>query len=169
MIVMLIVASETGSGGSVVKINEEDIKHFDDIRLIVLGAALGASLAKFELDPADPAAPFFGIIFIMAVILAAFGANMLSTAKTPKGWFLRSLYPIIFAAIIPFLGALSDADGNDITTGFIGIDRKGMFLIQVTIGAWVLTSMLIGGVRKRHHLPPYDAQSTRITAEGDGT
>jgi len=54
------------------KITKEDIKRFDDIRLIVLSALLGTALAKFDLDPSSTASLIIGSTFIMSVIMAAY-------------------------------------------------------------------------------------------------
>jgi predicted membrane metal-binding protein len=129
------------------KITREDIKRFDDIRLIVLSALLGTALAKFDLDPSSIAAPFVALTFIMSVIMAAYGVHTISTNSNKRN-ILAELWIIFFVFGMLLLVFLSHVLGSDVISGFIGIDGSGMFLILMTILVWLLTSLI---VKLGHH------------------
>jgi Zn-dependent protease with chaperone function len=128
------------------KITREDIKRFDDIRLVVLSALLGTALSKFDLDPSSTASAIIGITFIMSVILAAYGVHTISITRP---YFWSNLYAIGFILIFLIFAVLSRVRGYDLISGFIGIDRRGMFLILVTIFAWIITSIIVKWFHQR--------------------
>ena len=139
----------------VMKITREDIKRFDDIRLIVLSALLGTALAKFDLDPSSAAAPFVGVTFIMSVILGAYGVHTISINSTRR-YFWGGLCAIVFVVAIIILFMLSHFRGHDVTSGFIGIDTRGMFLIEVTIFVWFVTSLIVKWANRRLEIAAED-------------
>jgi hypothetical protein len=145
------------------KITREDIKRFDDIRLIVLSALLGTALAKFDLDPSNQAAPFVGMTFIMSVILAAYGVHTISTERTRRrSW--SGLYAIVFVSATLFLSWYSHFRGHDVISDFIGIDTRGVFLIQMTIFAWLFTSLIVKWVHQRLEIAAEDT-ATKVVEE----
>lgn len=128
---------------------EDDIKRFDDIRLVVFGASLGTAFSRLSFDPSDVASAAIVVFPMLFLIAAAYGAHTLSTANSGHNWryHLSFLGVVLFTAgiiVLPFIDR-----GLEVISRNLGIGYRDLYLILLMLYSWVITSLFVALIRQK--------------------